>query len=83
MSLNDLCNDVGIPEKLKSDRAPEFCGRNSELLKHDKRKEIDLTYAEPDRKNQIAPIGVDIGELRKHTHNKTKANNTPRRLWNY
>ena len=60
MSLNDFCNNVGVSEKIKSDRAPELCRRNSEFLKYAKQKEIYLTYAEPERKNQIAPIGVDI-----------------------
>ena len=83
MSLNDFCNDVRIPEKLKSDRAPGFCGRNYKLLKSAKRKGIDLTYVETERKNQIAPIDVEFKELRKRTHNEMKATNTPRRLWDY
>ena len=32
VSLNDFCNDVGIPEKLASDRAPELYGRKSAFL---------------------------------------------------
>ena len=68
MSLNYFYNNIVIPEKLKSDRAPEFCGRNSEFLKYAKRKGIDLTYAEPKHKNRIAPIDVDIRKLRKRTH---------------
>ena len=52
-SLNEFCQDVGILEKLASDQAPDFCGRNSAFLKNAKGKGIDLTYAEPDRKNQI------------------------------
>ena len=36
MTLNYFCNDVGIPENLKSDRSPEFCGRNYEFLKYAK-----------------------------------------------
>ena len=43
MYLNDYCNVVSITEKLKSDKDPEFCGRNSESLKYAKRKGIDLT----------------------------------------
>ena len=83
MSLNYFCNDVGIPEKLKSDRDPEFCGKNSEFLESAKRKGIDLTYAEPERKNQIVPIDVEIRELRKCNHDKMKSTNTPRKLWGY
>ena len=67
-SLNDFFNNVGIPEKIRSDRAPEFCGWNSEFLKYAKRKVIDLTYTEPERKNRIAPIDVEIRELSKNTN---------------
>ena len=81
MSLNDFCNDVGITENLKSDRTPEFSGKNSEFLKYFKQKGIELSYAEPERKNQISPIDVEIREPRKRTHKKMKATNTPRRLW--
>ena len=70
-------------KKINSDRAPEFCRRNYEFLKYAKLKGIDLTYTEPERKNQIAPIDVDIRELRKCTHKKMKAKNKPMRLWDY
>ena len=43
MSLNDFFNDVGIPEKLKSDRPPYLCGWNYEFLKSAKQKGIDMT----------------------------------------
>ena len=83
ISLNDFCNNVKFTENLKIDRDPLFCGRNFEFLKSDKRKVINLTYAEPKRKNQIAPIGVEIREIRKRTHNKMKQTNMPGRLWDY
>ena len=83
MSLNDLCNNVRIPVNIKSDRAPEFCGRNYEFLKSAKLKGIYLTYSEPERKNQIAPIDVEIIELGRLTHNKMESMNTPRRFWDY
>ena len=83
MSLNDLYNNVCIPEKLKSDRAQEFCGLNYEFLKSAKQEVIYLTYDEPEHKNQIAPIDVVIRELRKLTHNKMKETNTPRMLWDH
>ena len=52
-TLNDFCNAVGIPEELKSDRASEFCGRESAFLKTARKEGIDLTYNEPERKHQI------------------------------
>ena len=59
-SLNEFYQDVGIPEKLASDQAPEFWGCNSAFLKNAKGKGIDLTYAEPDRKNQIYKVDLEI-----------------------
>lgn len=32
-TLNEFCNDVGTPAKLKSDHAPELVGRNTPFLK--------------------------------------------------
>ena len=82
-SLNEFCQSVGVPGKLKSDRAPEFCGPNTVFLDTARKKGIDLTYAEPERKNQIAPIDIEMRELRKRTHNKMAARNVPRRLWDW
>ena len=42
-----------------------------------------MTCAKPERKNQIAPIDVEIREPRKRTHDKMKSTNTPRMLWDY
>lgn len=81
LSLIDFCNDVGVPERLKSDRAPEFCGRGTQFWKTAKRKGCDVTYAEPERKNQIAPVDNEIGELRRRTHNRLLK--VPRRLWDF
>ena len=67
-------------QKILRVTGPQSFGRKSEFLKSAKQKGIYLTYAEPDCKNQIAPIYVDTRELKKHTHNKMKATNTPRRL---
>ena len=64
-SLNDFCsNDVGIPEKLASDRSPELCSRKSTFLAHAKLKGIDLKYAEPERKNQIWRVDNEIRKLK-------------------
>ena len=82
-TLIEFCQDVGVPEKMKSDRAGEFCGRNSEFLKTAKSKGIDLTYAEAERKNQIAPVDLEIREIRKLTHQKMVSKNIPERLWDF
>ena len=36
-TLSDFCQDVGIPEKLKTDKAPEFSGANSEFFQFAKK----------------------------------------------
>lgn len=82
-TLNDLCNDVGTPEKLKSDRAPEFCGRDSAFLKNANKRGIDLTYTEPERKNQIWKVDHEIRELKRRYQNKMKSRKVPRRLWDF
>ena len=83
MSLNEFCADVGIPEKLKSDRAPELCGRQSAFLHNAKKKGIDLTYAEPERKNQIHKVDLEIRELKKRWHHKKKTKQIPERVWDF
>ena len=82
-SLREFCEDVGVPERLKSDRAPEFCGRNTDFHKVARRKGINLTYAEPGSKNQISPIDIEIREIRKRTQNKLQSRKVPRRLWDF
>jgi hypothetical protein len=72
-SLREFCGDVGVPERLKSNRAPEFCGRNTNFHKVAHRKGINLTYAEPESKNQISPVDVEIREIRKRTQNKLQS----------
>lgn len=82
-TLNDFCNDVGTPEKLKSDQAPEFCGRDSKFLKNAKKKGIDLTYSEPERKGQTWRVDLAIRELKKRWHHKRKVKSVPRRMWDF
>ena len=82
-TLREFCSDVGIPEKLKSDRAPELCGRKSEFRKVAQKNGIDLTYAEPERKNQIWKLDLELRELKKRWHNKRRQKGAPNRLWDF
>ena len=82
-TLNDFCKDIGIPEKLASNRALELCGRNSAFLATAKRKGIDLSYAKPERKNLIWKVDLEIRELKKRWHNKMRTKNAPKRLWDF
>ena len=52
-SLQRFCDDVGVPINLKTDRAKEFVDRMTYFRKLVKKRHINMTYAEPERKNQI------------------------------
>ena len=82
-TLQSFCHDVGVPEKLKSDRAPELCGRQSEYAKLAKSKRIDLSYAEPERATQIYQVDIAIRELKKRWHQKMVSKSVPKRLWDF
>ena len=82
-TLQSFCHDVGVPEKLKSDRAPELCGRQSEYAKFAKSKGIDLSYAEPERATQIYQVDIAIRELKKRWHQKMVSKSVPKRLWDF
>jgi len=82
-TLNDFCKDIGIPEKLASNRALELCGRNSAFLATAKWKGIDLSYAKPEQKNLIWKVDLEIRELKKRWHNKMRTKNAPKRLWDF
>jgi len=82
-SLRSFCDDVGIPQRLKSDLASEFVGRNSEFSKLAKKKDIALSYAEHGREHQIWQVDVTIRELKKRWHKDMIEKKVPRRLWSY
>ena len=42
-----------------------------------------MTYAEPERKNQIAPVDTEMRELQKRTRSKMIRKNVPSRMWDY
>lgn len=82
-TLQDFCRDVGVPETLKSDRAQEFCGRDSEFKKLTRKKGIDMSYAEPGREGQVYRVDISIRELKKRWHQKMTSKNVPKRLWDF
>ena len=82
-TLSTMCNDIGIPDRLKMDRAPELVGKGTDFYKLARKRHIDLTYAEPERKNQISPVDVEIRELQKRTRSKMVRKNVPSRMWDY
>ncbi len=81
--MSDFCNSVGVPEKLKSDRAPELIGKTSAFLVNAKNRGINFTFAEPERKNQIWKVDLEMRELGKQTHHKMKTKNVAKQLWDF
>ena len=79
VSKNDFYNNVSIPEKLASNKAPELCSRKTAFLANAKSKGIDLTYAKPERKNQIWRVDPEIREPKRRTHNKMVSKGIPKR----
>ena len=82
-SLNEFCQDVSIPGKLKSDLAKEFVGPKSEFNKLARRRQIDLTYAEAKRTNEVFAVDIEIREMKKRWHSKMVAKSVPKRLWDF
>ena len=82
-ALASFCTDVGTPKNLKSDRAKELVGRNTEFNKYERKRHINLTYAEPYRKNQIWPVDLEMRELKKRVRNKMVQKNVPSRAWDF
>ena len=83
ISLKEFCEDVGVSENLKRDRAPEFCGRQSQFRQMVQKKGIELTHAKPERKNQIYKVDIELRELRKRWHNKMRSKGVLQRLWDF
>ena len=80
-TLQKSCDEIGIPENLKSDRAPDFCGQESSQLKLSKGRRINLTYVYPERSNEIYNVGITIRDLKKCWHHNMVSKCFPRRVW--
>lgn len=81
-ALDEFCQDVGVPRRLHSDRAKEYCANGCKFLRNAKRKHIELTYTEPGR-HEMHDIDVEIRELKKRYQDKMHKKGVPTRLWPY
>ena len=81
-ALDAFCQDAGVPERLHSDRAKEYCANGCAFLQNVKKKQIDTTYTEPGR-HEMHNIDVLIRELKKRYQDKMRNKNVPSRLWPY
>ena len=69
-ALTEFADDVGIPDTLLSDGAPEMVGPKTEFMKEEKRLKIRLKRSEVGRSNQNYAAEREIGELKKRWRNR-------------
>ena len=82
-SLTDFSDDIGIPDTLTTDGAPEAVGPNSDFVKEANRLKVRLRRSEAGRSNQNFAAEREIGELKKRWRNRMLKRKVPKRLWDY
>ena len=82
-TLRRFANNVGIPDQVRSDLAPELTGKNTEFQAQAKRLGIDVAHSESERSNQNHAADREIGELKKRYRQKMIKKGAPKRLWDY
>ena len=82
-ALTEFTDDVGIPDTLMSDGAPELVGPHTEFMKEVHRLKIRLKRSEVGRSNQNYAAEREIGELKKRWRNRMAKKKVPSRLWDY
>ena len=82
-ALTEFSDDVGIPDSLMTDGAPECVGPRTDFMKEVNRLKIRLRRSEVSRSNQNHAAEREIGELKKRWRNRMSKKNIPARLWDY
>lgn len=80
-ALEEMEKDIGSPEKLITDLAPELSGKHTEWMKTIRKYDIDLTWSEKGRKNQNHAAEREIGILKGRWKRQKTEKNIPERLW--
>jgi hypothetical protein len=83
LALTEFADDVGIPDSLLSDGAPEVVGPRTDFMKEVNRLKIRLKRSETGRSNQNYAAEREIGELKKRWRNRMLKRKVPPRLWDY
>jgi Reverse transcriptase (RNA-dependent DNA polymerase) len=82
-ALTEFSDDVGIPDSLMTDGAPELVGPRTDFMKEVNRLKIRLRRSEVGRSNQNYAAEREIGELKKRWRNRMLKKKVPSRLWDY
>lgn len=75
--------DVGVPDRLTTDMAKEFVGRNTDFYKQLTAHGVNFTIAEQGRKNQNFAAELEIGNLRRRWRQTRAVREIPERLWDF
>jgi hypothetical protein len=81
--LTDFTDDVGIPDSLMTDGAPEIIGLGTEFMKEVSQLKIRMRRSEVGRSNQNHAAEREIGELKKCWRSRMLKKKVPTRLWDY
>lgn len=81
-TLTLLVQDVGVPQKLHVDNAPEMVGRGTPFFRRARKEGIDLTSIEPERPDQNYGE-ILVGRVKLLTAKLMQRKNVPMRLWCY
>ena len=82
-ALTEFADNVGIPDSLLSDGAPEIVGPRTDFMKEVNRLKIKLKRSEVGRSNQNYAAEREIGELKKQWRNRMLKRKVPPQLWDY
>jgi hypothetical protein len=82
-ALTEFTDDVGIPDSLMTDGAPETIGPGTEFMKEVSRLKIRMRRSEVRRSNQNHAAEREIGELKKRWRSRMLKKKVPTRLWYY
>jgi hypothetical protein len=80
-SLTEFADDVGIPDTLLSNGAPEVVGPKTDFMKEVDRLKIRLKCSETGRSNQNYAAEREIGGLKKRWGNRMLKRKVPPRVW--
>ena len=81
--LRRFADNVGIPDRLRTDQAQEIMGKNTEFQSQAKRLHIDITHTKSERSNQNHGADTELGELQKSFRQKMVRKKAPKRVWDY
>ena len=81
-TLDCFVNDVGIPDRIHADNAPEYAGKDSEFAKRCRYYGIFQTFTEPYSPWQNR-AEVEIREVKRGIRRRIRKTGAHPRLWNY